>query len=184
MAFTRTGTVSHAALSGVAATQHHTATVASDLNLADLAARAHADLSDAPADSHHAKYTDAEAVTAVVVRSTVITGTRTAAAASGDVNYTGAGFVPTVAVIIAVNTENKDSISMGFGDDGLGDRAIRVFTMNGTHDMGVVAKFVDIIAGSDAQHAVLKSFDADGLTLTWTKDANGEACAFEILLLR
>lgn len=55
MAFTRVAALLHAALSDVVATQHHTATVAGDLNLADLAARAHGDLSDAPADSHHAQ---------------------------------------------------------------------------------------------------------------------------------
>lgn len=53
MAFTRSGTVAHSSLSGVTATQHHTATVASELNLADMAARAHGDLSDAPANAHH-----------------------------------------------------------------------------------------------------------------------------------
>lgn len=53
MAFTRTGVVSHDNLSDVGATDHHTATVAADLNLADLNARAHGDLSDAPADAHH-----------------------------------------------------------------------------------------------------------------------------------
>lgn len=53
MAFTRPGTPSHVGIAGVTATQHHTATVASDLNLADMAARAHADLSDAPTDAHH-----------------------------------------------------------------------------------------------------------------------------------
>lgn len=48
------GPGSHSSLTGVAATQHHTATVGGDINLADLAVRAHANLSDAPADAHHA----------------------------------------------------------------------------------------------------------------------------------
>lgn len=55
MAFTRGGTVAHTSLSGVTATNHHTATVAADLALADLATRAHTDLSDAPADAHHSQ---------------------------------------------------------------------------------------------------------------------------------
>ena len=54
MAFTRVAALLHVALSDVTTAQHHTATVAGDLNLADLAARAHADLSDSPADAHHA----------------------------------------------------------------------------------------------------------------------------------
>lgn len=53
MPFVTLGTPSHASTTGQSATDHHTATVAGDLNLADLAARAHADLSDSPADAHH-----------------------------------------------------------------------------------------------------------------------------------
>lgn len=53
MPFTRIGVTTHAQLTGVEVTQHHTATVGGDINLADLAARAHTDLSDAPADAHH-----------------------------------------------------------------------------------------------------------------------------------
>lgn len=55
MAFTRTGTPNHDNIAGVSAADHHAATVASDLALADLATRAHADLSDAPADAHQAR---------------------------------------------------------------------------------------------------------------------------------
>ena len=47
------GIPSHDVLSGVSVADHHAATLASDLNLADMAARAHADLSDSPADAHH-----------------------------------------------------------------------------------------------------------------------------------
>lgn len=65
MAFTRAGAPAHASIQSVTASQHHVATVASDLNLADLAARAHGDLSDAPTSAHHVLYTDAEAVAAV-----------------------------------------------------------------------------------------------------------------------
>lgn len=47
------GLPSHDTIPGVSTADHHTATVASDLNLADMAARAHSDLSDAPIDAHH-----------------------------------------------------------------------------------------------------------------------------------
>lgn len=53
MAFTRLGIPNHDVLPGVSTADHHTATVAGDLNLADLSARAHADLSDSPANAHH-----------------------------------------------------------------------------------------------------------------------------------
>lgn len=58
MPFTRIGTPAHGDLSGVTTAQHHTATVAGDINLADLAARAHSDLSDAPADAHQLRSHD------------------------------------------------------------------------------------------------------------------------------
>lgn len=76
MAFTRSGG-SHDALSGVSASDHHVATVGGDINHADLAnigvgdhhtapvnadftlaglgTKAHVNLSDAPADAHHAE---------------------------------------------------------------------------------------------------------------------------------
>ena len=53
MPFSRIGAPTHGSISGVTTSQHHVATVAGDLNLADMAARAHGDLSDAPADAHH-----------------------------------------------------------------------------------------------------------------------------------
>lgn len=53
MAFTRAGIPNHDVLPGVSTADHHIATVAGDLDLADLNARAHADLSDSPANAHH-----------------------------------------------------------------------------------------------------------------------------------
>lgn len=53
MGFTRGGVIAHSATTSRTATDHHTATVAADLNLAGLNARAHTDLSDAPASAHH-----------------------------------------------------------------------------------------------------------------------------------
>lgn len=53
MPFVTLGLPNHDTIPGVSASDHHTATVAGDLNLADMAARAHTNLSDAPADAHH-----------------------------------------------------------------------------------------------------------------------------------
>ena len=55
MPFVTLGLPNHDSIPGVSAADHHAATVAGDLDLADLNARAHADLSDAPADAHHAQ---------------------------------------------------------------------------------------------------------------------------------
>lgn len=53
MAFTRTGTPNHDTLAGVSANDHHTPTVAGDLNLADLAERLHASLTSVGVGDHH-----------------------------------------------------------------------------------------------------------------------------------
>ena len=55
MAFTRTGTVSHDTLAGVSAADHHAATVAGDLDLADLNERLHGSLATVTSDQHHAQ---------------------------------------------------------------------------------------------------------------------------------
>jgi len=55
----------HASLTNVTASQHHVKTVASELNLADLAEKNHASLDNVTTSQHHTKYTDAEAILAV-----------------------------------------------------------------------------------------------------------------------
>lgn len=59
MAFTRVAALLHAALSDVTATDHHTATVAGDLNLADLAERDHDNLTNSDESSHLGTVTQA-----------------------------------------------------------------------------------------------------------------------------
>ena len=60
MAFTKAGTFLHDVLTDVSTAQHHTATVAADLNLADLAERAHTSLTSVSANTHHGISTQAE----------------------------------------------------------------------------------------------------------------------------
>ena len=60
MAFTRVAALLHSALSDVSANQHHTATVAGDLNLADMAERLHASTTSQTAFDHHLKDTQAQ----------------------------------------------------------------------------------------------------------------------------
>lgn len=45
----------HGELGGIGTTDHHTATVAGDLNLASLNEKAHASLTSVGVDDHHAK---------------------------------------------------------------------------------------------------------------------------------
>lgn len=53
MPFVSLGIPSHDVLPGVSTADHHTQTVAPDLNLADLAERLHASLATVTVDQHH-----------------------------------------------------------------------------------------------------------------------------------
>ena len=118
------------------------------------------------------------------LQSTVTYGSRTAAAGSESVSYTGAGFQPT-AVLVVAQGNTQDNISFGFGDDANGEQAIFARAMNGTHVMERADPNLIVgIVGSDSQKAALTSLDSDGMTLAWTKAGSGEAVNFIIMYLR
>jgi len=98
--------------------------------------------------------------------SKVITATRTMADASGDVEYTGVGFKPTS--IIALGSDGTVSESIGIGDV---DEAMWLIAkrLNSTVFSGASLVSVGDVGGNDFQRAVIKSYDADGFTLTWLK---------------
>jgi len=89
--------------------------------------------------------------------------TRDTTAANGDVAYTGVGFKP--AVIIFLAGHSTDAISVGFSDVTI-DACVIVRTGKLTDTNAIYCGNTD---GSASQTAVVKSMDADGFTLTWTK---------------
>jgi hypothetical protein len=106
------------------------------------------------------------------------TFTRDQTAVSGDVPYTGVGFKPTHIIFLMAPgvVDNTHYSSYGF-DDGtnhfctisraavntqVGNKSI--FTGNGASD----------------QCAIVKTFDPDGFTLTWTKDGTPPAGTMNI----
>jgi len=89
--------------------------------------------------------------------------TRDTAAASGDVAYTGVGFKPSVVIFIAGHSTTSASIGIS---DGTTHGSIYARTANG---METYAFSLSDAAGSNWQLAIIKSMDADGFTLTWTK---------------
>ena len=122
------------------------------------------------------------------LQSTVVNATRTAAAASGAVAYTGAGFAPTAVIIAAVGDTNNNSISIGAGDDAAGERVVTVRGIS-LATPAVSITTTDIVQGvetngNDAQLGVLTSLDSDGITVTWTKVGAGELTEFLILYMR
>ena len=92
------------------------------------------------------------------------------AAASGDVAYTGAGFKPSAVIAITGMSEawNTTGFSVGFADASLqavgltGSGGTGFYVYNGGYFGGI-----SIAAGT--QYLTWKSFDADGLTITYAK---------------
>lgn len=123
-----------------------------------------------------------------VLATKVTAESRTAAAASGDVSYTGAGFLPTGVIILGEGSDGNDSLSIGLGTGAVSGGEMEIHTMGGTPVITQFTSgnviFVQDSTGSDKQAAVLKTFDSDGMTLTWTKTVNGEACNFIVMYLR
>lgn len=102
------------------------------------------------------------------LKSKIITATRDYAGASGDVAYTGVGFVPTS--VIAIYGKSSATVGDGIGvADSFGDeQSINNRQNNGTSNITANIIYSDIVSGG-YQSAVLKTFDSDGFTLTWSK---------------
>lgn len=91
--------------------------------------------------------------------------TRDMTAASGDVSYTSVGFTPKAIVLLAV-VDTTTQISIGFSDAS----AHRCVLMQAANNWSYgSATCIYLLASSASQTAIVKSFDADGFTLTWTK---------------
>lgn len=112
---------------------------------------------------------------------------RTAAAASGDVIYTGAGFTPTGALFFALGSDSDNSLSFGASGVGLEDNLVSARLLGGaashaTFNSNVIMSENGI--GGNYQYASLKTLDSDGLTLTWVKGSSGEQSVFMIVYFR
>jgi len=122
------------------------------------------------------------------LQTTVRKETRTAAAATGSVSYTGAGFTPTGVLIFSYNTTDQDGFSCGFIDDAVTEQASRVFSMeDASIEMYVTPNRVTnaySANGTDYQYSVGDSLDSDGVTLGWTKGGSGQASDLIIIYLR
>lgn len=93
--------------------------------------------------------------------------TRDMTAASGDVSYTGVGFMPRAVVFLAVK-DTSTFFSVGFGDDA-SSYDVHHTSAADTFESGATT-VIDMIEGvGKSQLADIKTLDADGFTLTWTK---------------
>jgi len=111
------------------------------------------------------------------------TETRALDAISGDVAYTGYGFQPS-ALIIFANQSNTKMTSWGFGDVNLSEMCIYQKDAAGSFaaDTGNII-YLDEASGTKSQSAVLKTLDADGFTLTWTRTGTTTAGTGTLIVL-
>lgn len=101
--------------------------------------------------------------------SKIITATRDLTAVSGDVSYTGVGFCPTsIHSQYAINGSGVVGNGTGFSDSVRGSSALNDRQNNATSVRTTGLIYSDVASGA-LQYAVVKSYDADGFTLTWTK---------------
>ena len=116
------------------------------------------------------------------LRSTIVSGTRTASAGTGAQSITGAGFQPT-SVIAFASVIAANLASWGMGDDAGGEAATA--TRNTATFDSSVGHLISIDSlATDKMTAVLTSLDSDGCTITWTKGGSGKNVAFDLLFLR
>ena len=112
------------------------------------------------------------------ISSKVKAETRDMTAASGDVAYTGYGFQPTSLIIFAIQSSGVGR-SWGMSDSSIAERCIARRAAE-TNFAGY-SNIVEILEnGSTVNYvyAVVKTYDADGFTLTWTKLGNPTATIY------
>jgi hypothetical protein len=108
---------------------------------------------------------------------------RDATAVSGDVSYTGYGFRPTRIIIIGGSTVGSvgatDITNGGIIFEGRSGGATVIGAGAGA---GQIVFYYTTDAGV-SQTAVISTFDADGFTLTWTKNGAPGALAIPFLVI-
>jgi hypothetical protein len=112
---------------------------------------------------------------------TIISGSRSASAGAGDQALTGVGFSPTG--LIALGTvESTTFASWGLGDDAVAETSSAMAAGNVTIRDGdlIYASALD----GNYMTARVKTLDADGCTLTWTKGGTGYDVVYRILFMR
>lgn len=111
--------------------------------------------------------------------SKVITATRDMTATSGDVAYTGVGFTPTAIVAIG-NINSAMSMSIGASDSAKNKSALFYYGNNTTYNDPFMVE-ISTAAGA-FQGGIIKTYDADGFTITWTKGGSPTGTANLIFL--
>ena len=137
--------------------------------------------SDVTTGTDDVKYTTSKALADAGVntrlKSKIIVASRdlSAAGAPTDVAYTGVGFIPTAIICIAVLTNGRTSI--GMADSAKTNKIAELdfsntwFT-NDASGLNTDCLIYYAISGGNNQRAIVKTYDSDGFTLTWTKNGS------------
>ena len=102
------------------------------------------------------------------LKSKLIVSTRDLTASSGNVSYTGAGFTPR-SVIIFGSLNFVAVASWGMSDNSRTVGAIHTTGGGANFYSSNVAVYFET-SSNNGQYATVASYDADGFTLTWTKN--------------
>jgi hypothetical protein len=118
------------------------------------------------------------------VDSKIISTTRVGDANTADVSYTGIGFKPTY-IRILLNVDNTSFWSVGEGDS---SKQTGCIYGNGAGNIFQSYSYICQYSNQSAwaQNAIIKSFDNDGFTLTWTKigTPTSNTCKIVIICIR
>ena len=114
------------------------------------------------------------------LKSKIIFITRDASAASGDVSYTGTGFIPS-SLIANAHVDATLYYSNGFSDSTR--TAISTFHNGSTAYWDNPTLITYSNQSSWGQSASVKSYDADGFTLTWGKVGTPTAGTIKIAII-
>jgi hypothetical protein len=101
--------------------------------------------------------------------SKIITATKDISS-GGDVSYTGVGFTPT-AIIVLYSLNNSPNMGIGAVDSSKTNGQVTQYS-SGVSFGGGTGSFINAEPANGSEtRAIVKSFDADGFTLTWTPTA-------------
>ena len=119
---------------------------------------------------------DSTVLTTLLTRSKIITSSKSMTDASGNVSYTGVGFEPSaIACLAFINAGPYNSI--GFADANKTGVAMTTYGANTLTDNNTLIAIYSA-GGENKQTAIVKSYDTDGFTLTWTKAGSPTGSAF------
>jgi hypothetical protein len=107
--------------------------------------------------------------------------TRDMTAANGDVSYTGYGFTPTGLIIIAVGYAGGPS-SIGASNPAKASMSMAMITTTTINTNTNIVNMETSFA-TTGQVAFVKTYDADGFTLTWTKEGSPGAGTANLIVI-